>query len=70
MSGSHRQHKNNQNYKSKMQIKMDKEIENLIKKSMARDIQIKMLEKFGRNVDIRTEDVIEILEEITGEKYN
>lgn len=48
---------------------MNKKIENLIRKSMALDIMIKMLERFGRNVDIKTEDVITILEELTGEKY-
>lgn len=43
---------------------MDKEIENLIRKSMAKDIEIKMLERESNNVIISREVVLEILKEL------
>lgn len=47
---------------------MTKEIENLIRKSMAVDIKIKMLDQELRGMIINKEIVLEILSELTEEK--
>ena len=44
---------------------MTKEIENLIRKSMAKDIEIKMLNREIQGMIISKEVVLEILEELT-----
>lgn len=44
---------------------MNKEIENLIRKSMAKDVEIKMLEKEIDGMVIDREIVLEILIELT-----
>lgn len=47
---------------------MNKEIENLIRKSMAKDIEIKMLEREEDEFIISKKIVLEILKELTDEK--
>lgn len=44
---------------------MNKEIENLIKKSFAKDIEIKMLDRESDGLIISKEEVREILKELT-----
>jgi hypothetical protein len=44
---------------------MNKEIENLIRKSMSKDIQIKMLEREEQGLIISKEEILEILKELT-----
>ena len=46
---------------------MIKEVENLIRKSMARDVEIKMLERLEKDIVITYEEVKKILKELTNE---
>jgi hypothetical protein len=48
---------------------MNKETENLIKKIMAKDIEIKMFNRESEGLIISKEIVLEILKELTEPKY-
>lgn len=49
---------------------MNKEIENLIRKSMAKDVEIKMIEREIDGLIISKEVILEILSELTGVAEN